>query len=318
MGENDRIMTDVETLIGGSAADTLTGNGFNNGLDGGPGADQLNGGGGNDYALYWTRTKPVTVSLDGVANDGEAGENDAVGADVESAIGGAGDDILVGNSASNQLVGMDGKDTLDGRGGSDDLYGLDGVDTVLYTSRTASVAVDLDGVADDGEAGEGDNVHDDVENVSGGSGADTLVGDADANVLAGGAGNDTLAGGAGDDTLDGGGGADVLGGGGGVDLATYAARTVAVAVDLDGVADDGQAGEGDNVGADVENVSGGSGADRLVGDADANVLAGGAGNDTLAGNGGNDTLGGGAGDDTLDGGGGADALGGGSGADLAT
>ena len=72
-----------------------------------------------------------------------------------------------------------------------------------------------------------------------------------------------------------------------------------MAVDLDGVADDGQAGEGDNVGADVENVSGGSAGDRLVGDEDANVLIGGAGDDTLDGQDGRDALIGSAGSDSL-------------------
>src|SRR5204862_547399 len=99
---------------------------------------------------------------------------------------------------------------------------------------------------------------------------DHLSGDANANVLTGGGGNDSL---------DGGFGADVLTGGGGVDTARYNARTAPVAVSLDGVANDGEAHEGDNV--SVENVLGGSGGDRLTGGPGKDSMSGGGGNDTL-------------------------------------
>ena len=54
-------------------------------------------------------------------------------------------------------------------------------------------------------------------------------------------------------------GADGLQGGGGADDVGYGKRNAGIAVSLDGVANDGEAGEGDNVGTDVETVSGGSG-----------------------------------------------------------
>ena len=54
---------------------------------------------------YASRTAAVTVSLDGTANDGESGENDNVGADVESITGGKGNDTLTGNDLANQLSG---------------------------------------------------------------------------------------------------------------------------------------------------------------------------------------------------------------------
>ena len=49
-------------------------------------------------------------------------------------------------------------------------------------------------------------------------------------------------------------------GGSGTDLADYSARVSSVTVDIDGVADDGEHGEADNVGTDVEGVLGGSAA----------------------------------------------------------
>ena len=51
---------------------------------------------------------------------------------------------------------------------------------------------------------------DSIENVTGSSANDTLVGNREDNVLAGGSGNDSLAGGAGDDYLYGNGGNDVF------------------------------------------------------------------------------------------------------------
>jgi hemolysin type calcium-binding protein len=90
--------------------------------------------------------------------------------------------------------------------------------------------------------------------LTGGDLGDVLEGGAGADVLAGGSGNDVLSGdgfalvaGGGDDRLDGGPGADVLLGDGGRDVADYSSRTTAVSVTLDGLADDGGPGEGDDV-----------------------------------------------------------------------
>ena len=56
-----------------------------------------------------------------------------------------------------------------------------------------------------------------IEDVTGGSGNDTIVGNVADNVLAGGQGNDVLDGAAGNDSLDGGNGRDLLIGGAGMD-----------------------------------------------------------------------------------------------------
>lgn len=60
-----------------------------------------------------------------------------------------------------------------------------------------------------------------VENITGGSAGDTLVGDIGSNTLDGGAGDDTLSGNDNADTLTGGAGNDTLNGGTGVDTAVY-------------------------------------------------------------------------------------------------
>ena len=100
-------------------------------------------------------------------------------------------------------------------------------------------------------------------------------------------------------------------GGGGKDSLSYAGRTAAMLITEDGNFNDGvhcpgPTCEGDNIGNDVEKVTGGSGADTITGSAIKNVLNGAGGNDHLNGGSGNDILSGGPGNDTLNGGGGTD------------
>jgi Ca2+-binding RTX toxin-like protein len=158
--------------------------------------------------------------------------------------------------------------------------------------------------------------------------------------------NPLLRGGPGDDTLrasnfallDGGAGGDTMEGSGAeVD---YRARVNPVIVDGDGVADDGEAGEGDNVSPNVEFVLGGSAGDSFTdidavgnggndtfistgplgifcaGRAGNDILIGGPGGDDCFGGRGNDELNGGGGSDDLEAGGGADTIRGGPGRDF--
>ncbi len=199
-----------DVLYGGPLGDTLNGGDANDTLVPGKGADRLNGGNGNDYADYGTRTAALTLSIDGVANDGEAGEGDNLGTDVEALIGGSGNDRLVGSDAANSLWGQDGDDTVDGRAGGDWLNGGAGFDTADYSSRIRSLTLSLDAVWNDGEAGENDGLGLDFERIVGGWASDTLTGGTGADRLDGGAGNDTLNGGLGADDLYGNAGADSL------------------------------------------------------------------------------------------------------------
>jgi Ca2+-binding RTX toxin-like protein len=361
-GENDNVMTDVENVTGGSGGDTLIGNAGanvliandgidtlnagdgNDTLDGGLHADSMSGGAGTDGVLYASRTIGVTVDLDGVADDGASGEGDNAKADLETLIGGSGNDFLTGNGSANTIEGGAGADILDGLAGADLLKGGDGndtfeqgsatdgademhggadVDLLDYSGRTNGVSVDSDGAADDGEAGEGDRVvagdlvTNAIENVSGGSGNDVLLGNGGLNLLLGGPGNDSLNGGPANDVLNGGAGADAMTGGGGADSVDYSARTAPLWIDLDGNPDDGEVGEKDNVAADFTFVSGGAGNDRITGSGIHNILGGGPGNDRLNGGGNNDTLRGDDGDDRLEADPANDDLVGGNGIDTA-
>ncbi|MGW0810744.1 calcium-binding protein [Nonomuraea sp. NPDC002799] len=146
----------------------------------------------------------------------------------------------------------------------------------------------------------------------GDAGADTLRGGSGTDQFFGGVGNDTTAGNGGNDIynadlpVD---GADVFAGGPGVDTAAYNNRTAALTITLNGVANDGAAGEGDNLMSDVENVFAGSGSDVVTGNGVANEIRAGQGADTITGLGGNDTL------NAVDGAGGNDSLNAGTGTD---
>jgi Ca2+-binding RTX toxin-like protein len=108
---------------------------------------------------------------------------------IENATGGAGNDILVGNTANN---------ILDGGAGSD---------AVIFTNATG-VNVTLNDTGADvivSHDGETDTLRN-IENVGGTIANDTLTGNSQDNILSGGAGGaDTLSGGAGNDRLIGGG-----------------------------------------------------------------------------------------------------------------
>ena len=110
--------------------------------------------------------------------------------------------IIFTGVKNNSLSGGAGDDSVRPGRGADDIHGGPGADSVAYIDAPTGVTVTLDDQPNDGGAGEGDNVHSDVENAGGGPGDDHLEGTDGANRLDGGLG--------GADVLDGGGGADIL------------------------------------------------------------------------------------------------------------
>jgi Ca2+-binding RTX toxin-like protein len=367
----------ADTLNGGDGDDRLTG-GEGNDLfkthTSADGADEYVGGAGTDKLDYGTRAAAVTAVADGATSSGEgaltqgasATEGDAIATDIEDLAGGSGDDYLVGNALPNRLTGNAGSDwlsggpagdcsvdldTLEGGAGddrflqgsspdcSDALNGGAGVDRADYQERSGNLVVTLEGVSNDGEVNEADNVKTDVEQVLGGGGDDALTGSGSGDELHGGPGNDVLSGGAGDDTLVGDSGDDVLNGDAGSD--TFLESGTDAAYDSGseprGAGDDTLNGGTPTAGAtdradysqrsatltitlctDVTKAKGGSTAHAQCTDADGageadsvvNVqhLLGGSGDDTLKGHTGDDTVEGGDGADTLSGGAGNDRL----------
>jgi serralysin len=136
-----------------------------------------------------------------------------------------------------------------------------------------------------------------IENGTGGSGNDLLVGNAVANVLKGNGGDDGLNGAGGNDTLDGGTGADTMMGGTGDDL-YYVDQAGDVVVEASGEGiDTVSSGISYTLGDHVENLTltgnalngtGNALDNSITGNALGNVLDGGVGADTMAGGLGND------------------------------
>jgi Ca2+-binding RTX toxin-like protein len=249
------------TIKSGAGDDNITGGVSDDQIDAGDGDDVINASGGNDYV------------------DGGLG-NDGVG-------GGAGQDTLLGGDGRDLITGGLDNDLIDGGLGDERIRGAVGIDTVTYASRTNDVMVDLSDApgepADDGEAGEGDFVEADIENIIGGAGNDTLVGSTlsvnapssytQNNVIYGGDGDDTIQGLDGNDVLDGQAGNDSIGGNAGRDK-IYG-------------------------GLGNDKIRGHGGADLLYGQAHIDKIWGGDGNDYIDGGTSNDRLQGDAGDDTI-------------------
>lgn len=249
-----------------------------------------------------------------------------------------GADTMVGGAGDDLMFGGNDDDSLDGGLGGDTMIGEDGFDTLTYASRTAAISAFMDGVSNDGEPGEGDNVDATCDLILGGSGNDrisafglngsrffyglggndTLVGGLDDDRLNGGQGNDDLRGFDGNDILLGTAGRDIFNGGDGIDTVSYYNATSAVTAEPNGRSLSGTAREQDNIKEDVENIDGSDFNDSLTGSAADNILNGRDGQDTLTGLAGSDTLLGGLGNDALFAADGeADTLDGGDGTDTA-
>lgn len=254
---------------------------------------------------------------------------------IENAIGGSGNDTLIGNGVANVLTGNAGDDTLNGGAGADTMIGGTGNDTYVVDDSHDVVTENAGEGADLVNASVTFTLGANVENLTftgsaatygTGNALDNVITGNDAvNVLRGGGGNDTLIGNGGNDRLDGGAGADIMSGGLGNDV---------FYVDNVGDAVSENAGQGtDLVEASVSYVLGAN-LERLTltgsaaidgagnelnnvirGNNAANAIDGGDGNDILAGYGGNDTLTGGAGNDRLYGNAGSDTMAGGAGTD---
>jgi hypothetical protein len=122
-GGNDR-------LIGGTVNDWLWGSAGDDYLDGRLGSDLVSGGDGTDVADFSSRTGALTITLDGNAGDGEAGENDNIGDTIEEIRSGSGNDTVTGGPAANSLNGGAGNDTLTGGAGDDAIDGGAGQDSL--------------------------------------------------------------------------------------------------------------------------------------------------------------------------------------------
>lgn len=294
-----------DTLIGDEGDDTLSGGAGNDVLRGDAGADTLDGGTGNDILDGGNGANVASGGRGDDTIDGGDDPDRLDGGDGKDTLTGwAGDDILVGGAGDDALYGQDGADLLVGGLGDDWLAGgagaewaADDIDTADYSAATHGVVVAMEGaeILVGGTsvfyhargADLGYDQFDGIENVIGGSAADTIDGNAFANVLDGRGGVDRLAGWAGDDTYvvdtardrvveAAGEGRDTL-----LTTVSYslAARQEVEVLRFDASADTARL-----------NLRGNEFAQTLIGNAAANGLDGGLGNDVLKGGRGADTF----------------------------
>ncbi len=148
-----------------------------------------------------------------------------------------------------------GDDTFSGRGGAFTATHLAGSTLTTLGAATGAMA------------------------INGGDGNDTLTGGAGNDVISGGAGNDIFKTGPAAD------GDDTYNGGAGTDKMDYSTRSAALTVVMDGTTASGDltATEADLVGADVEDLVGGTNNDTLTGNTLPNHIQGGDGDDVING-----------------------------------
>lgn len=212
-GGNDRIdgKGGHDTICGGPGDDTIVGNRGSDILHGGAGDDKILGnrgsdrlfGGSGDDVLMGTRGKDRL-------NGGPGADRLNGGRGSDTLNGGGGNDRLFGGSGNDKLDGGPGSDYVDGGRGDDPkvsggpgdfdiVVGNTGIDRIdggpgehdiaSYTTSTVPIAVDLGAGRMVGEVNERLSG---IEDVLGGSGNDTLIGNAAANRLDGGPGDDHL------------------------------------------------------------------------------------------------------------------------------
>ncbi len=208
----------------------------------------------------------------------------------------------------NTVAGTTYRIAVDGTGGSSGTFTLE---YIIGKCNGVNATLFANGGTTTGTAGDDVIVGSTVsETINGGAGNDTICGFSGNDTMSGDQGNDRMYGSLGNDWFKEGtviNGADRMQGDAGTDYVFYNARTAAVNVSIDGVANDGQF-EGDNVTTDNEVVYGSTQGDTMQGGAGNEELRGGAGNDTLRGGGGSDSVVGGPGSDSLFGEAGPDAL----------
>jgi len=233
----------------------------------------VNLGDGND------RLSGEMVGLHAIVQAGAGNDTTQLNKPASTVHGGPGSDVLVGGSEFQRLNGGDdadwlvaggGADILDGGLGPDFIDGGAGSDTIDYSSRTATVFVAIDALANDGAAGEGDYVAPDAppsptagDTILGGSAADFLISDASGHTIRGGAGNDVMFGVGGNDTLFGEAGDDFAAGGNGADRLKGGVGTDTLQGDAGDDTLHANAGDEDRDGA-ADSVSGGAGVDSYV------------------------------------------------------
>ncbi len=309
---NGTAFAGIENLTGGAGADTFT---FSASLSGtasggagndifaindGGSAGTIDGGADSDEVTYAGSTGPVTVAIDTFANVENLTGSGNAGDTLQGTNGADAFTVDGANSGTAGSINYTGFENLDGLGGNDtfalnggsvsSINGGGGSDTILGETAGGNVFV-----VTGADAGTANGIaFTTIDNLTGGSGADSFTFNSTlAGVASGGAGDDTF-------TINAGGQAGVYDGGAGSDeiVGNDLGNTFLV-----NAADAGEV-NGQNF-SGVETLTGGAGNDVFtLNGALSGTASGGAGDDVFNLNAGGSAgaLDGGAGNDEIDGG----------------
>ena len=285
-------ISNIQHLIGGSGADTLTGDAEDNHITGGPGNDNLSGGLGDDGYFFGNNwgddlinelanagsdtlnfaavTNGLTATFSGILTivDTAAQQVKHAADNIETIIGGSGADLFIildTITFSGTLDGDAGEDTLDLSQYNSSVSMSLGSQTVTAGGISLTVA--------------------NIEHFNGGKGDDLIISGSEDELLVGGPGDDTyiFTDNWGQDTV-------IETSGGGTDTFNFSAVTKRVHIILGSIiVDDGFGNMANYTGSSVEKILGGQGDDTIIFSVDGVQLAGGKG-----------TIDGGPGQNTLD------------------
>ncbi len=331
----------VDVLLGGEGNDILYADNFDVSLTGDNGIDSL------DFTDNLTQAISIVLGV-GASNTGyfyglASGTsmtsitdltNSVLISGIENITGGAGDDIIIGNSLTNIVSGGIGADQLFGMGGNDVIYftkgdtvldGGTGFDLVDLTNFQNAIKVNLglsttQIIYSGADSVEGVVVKN-FEDITAGIGNDTISGTSAQNFIKAGAGNDIINGLGGTDVINGefgndtifyNGGESVADGGVGIDILDFSNYSGAVNLTMGSYSNSAtEVILSNNLGSRIvnfETIIGSNNNDSITGNSTENIINGGNGNDFLRGGLGSNTIIGGNGTDRIISDGGIDII----------
>lgn len=281
-----------DVILGGDGNDILFGGAGNDYINGGKGADRIDGGAGDDVIVMeaedFSQNSFITEIVNGgsgfdtVIIQGNKGISFDMGlTNIESFIGGDGNDNIIGSEFSDIIRGGKGADTyytLDG----DDIVYIDGEDIKAKSGNFIDTGDGYDKIYIEDSIGVDFDVADtNAEEIISGSGNDILRNSKNDNI--------TIYGMDGDDIIFASSGVDILDGGTGNDTLDYSNSNSGVNVNILTNTVSGGYGTGDTI-RNFENIVGTKYDDNLTGNNKDNIFYAGAGNNIINGMGGVDTV----------------------------
>ena len=281
-----------DVILGGDGNDILFGGAGNDYINGGKGADRIDGGAGDDVIVMeaedFSQNSFITEIVNGgsgfdtVIIQGNKGISFDMGlTNIESFIGGDGNDNIIGSEFSDIIRGGKGADTYYTLGGDDIVY-IDGEDIKAKSGNFIDTGDGYDKIyIEDSDGVDFDVADTNAEEIISGSGNDILRNSKNDNV--------SIYGMDGDDIIFASSGVDILDGGTGNDTLDYSNSNSGVNVNILTNTVSGGYATGDTI-RNFENIVGTKYDDNLTGNNKDNIFYAGAGNNIINGMGGVDTV----------------------------